>query len=125
MNTGGTAVEHTLDLSRFDALTFDTYGTLIDWETGIIAALGQLLGDRGGRDPDELLARKSDLVYASLTGYGSRGEDADTPAFDYTAYWARTGLMDLMHDEGTPPAFLRPGVGDHAAGISLVAGILS
>ena len=28
-----------LDLSRFDALTFDCYGTLIDWETGILAAL--------------------------------------------------------------------------------------
>jgi 2-haloacid dehalogenase len=28
-----------LDLSRFDALTFDCYGTLIDWESGILAAL--------------------------------------------------------------------------------------
>jgi 2-haloacid dehalogenase len=28
-----------LDLNRFDALTFDCYGTLIDWETGILAAL--------------------------------------------------------------------------------------
>ena len=28
-----------LDYSAFDALTFDCYGTLIDWETGILAAL--------------------------------------------------------------------------------------
>jgi 2-haloacid dehalogenase len=28
-----------LDLSRFDVLTMDCYGTLIDWETGILAAL--------------------------------------------------------------------------------------
>jgi 2-haloacid dehalogenase len=28
-----------LDLTRFDALTFDCYGTLIDWEAGILAAL--------------------------------------------------------------------------------------
>jgi 2-haloalkanoic acid dehalogenase type II len=27
-------------LSDFDALTFDCYGTLIDWESGILAALG-------------------------------------------------------------------------------------
>ena len=27
-----------LDLSRFQALTFDCYGTLIDWESGILAA---------------------------------------------------------------------------------------
>ena len=28
-----------LDYARFDALTFDCYGTLIDWEAGILAAL--------------------------------------------------------------------------------------
>ena len=28
-----------LDYGAFDALTFDCYGTLIDWETGILAAL--------------------------------------------------------------------------------------
>jgi 2-haloacid dehalogenase len=28
-----------IDLRSFDALTFDCYGTLIDWETGILAAL--------------------------------------------------------------------------------------
>ena len=28
-----------IDFDAFDALTFDCYGTLIDWETGILAAL--------------------------------------------------------------------------------------
>ena len=28
-----------IDFSRFDVLTFDCYGTLIDWEAGILAAL--------------------------------------------------------------------------------------
>jgi len=36
-----------LDLDRFDALTFDCYGTLIDWETGILAASRDLLGAHG------------------------------------------------------------------------------
>jgi 2-haloacid dehalogenase len=27
-----------IDFGRFDALTFDCYGTLIDWETGLLAA---------------------------------------------------------------------------------------
>ncbi len=90
--------------------------------------LTNTLPDRRPRfrlDAEGLLGRKPDLIYASLTGYGSKGADASTPAFDYAAYWARTGLMDLMHDQGTPPAFLRPGLGDHAAGLSLVTGILS
>jgi 2-haloacid dehalogenase len=32
-----------LDLTRFDVLTFDCYGTLIDWEAGILAALHRAL----------------------------------------------------------------------------------
>jgi 2-haloacid dehalogenase len=44
-----------LDLSRFDAMTFDCYGTLIDWEAGILAALGGLLRAHGVGIPDEEL----------------------------------------------------------------------
>jgi 2-haloacid dehalogenase len=32
-----------LDLSRFEVLTFDCYGTLIDWESGILRALRPVL----------------------------------------------------------------------------------
>ena len=45
-----------LDFSRFDALTFDCYGTLIDWETGLLAGL-RAATDRHGltATDDELL----------------------------------------------------------------------
>jgi 2-haloacid dehalogenase len=36
-----------LDLSRFEWLSFDCYGTLIDWEAGLLAYLGPLLLDKG------------------------------------------------------------------------------
>jgi 2-haloacid dehalogenase len=43
-----------LDFDDFDILTFDTYGTLIDWETGILAAIRPILAahgiDPGGDD---------------------------------------------------------------------------
>lgn len=43
-------------LTDFDVLTFDCYGTLIDWESGIHAALGPLLGRVGRPIPrDEAL----------------------------------------------------------------------
>jgi 2-haloacid dehalogenase len=32
-----------LDFDRFQAITFDSYGTLIDWETGLLAALQRIL----------------------------------------------------------------------------------
>jgi len=45
-----------LDLDAFDTLTFDCYGTLIDWERGIIEALGRSYGARGVLiEPDALL----------------------------------------------------------------------
>ena len=44
------------DFRRFDALTFDCYGTLIDWETGILAGLRSVLEPRGPvPDGDRLL----------------------------------------------------------------------
>ena len=32
-----------LNFSRFEVLTFDCYGTLIDWETGILSVLRRIL----------------------------------------------------------------------------------
>jgi crotonobetainyl-CoA:carnitine CoA-transferase CaiB-like acyl-CoA transferase len=78
-----------------------------------------------GLDHESLLARKPGLVVGAISGYGLGGEEADRPAFDYAAYWARSGMMDLMHDEGVPPSMLRPGVGDHAAASNLVVAILA
>ena len=45
------------------------------------------------------------LIYAHLTGYGDAGEDADDPAFDALAYWARSGLMmSVTGADGSPSA---------------------
>jgi crotonobetainyl-CoA:carnitine CoA-transferase CaiB-like acyl-CoA transferase len=42
---------------------------------------------------EDLSAVNPRLIYDHLTGYGDAGEDADDPAFDALAYWARSGLM--------------------------------
>ena len=42
-----------LDFDRFDVLTFDCYGTLIDWEAGILAALRPPLAAHGITASDE------------------------------------------------------------------------
>ncbi|MFL6751979.1 MAG: haloacid dehalogenase type II [Sphingomicrobium sp.] len=41
-------------ISDFKALSFDCYGTLVDWEAGLAAALAPL-AERSGKGPDELL----------------------------------------------------------------------
>ncbi|HKX62109.1 MAG TPA: HAD-IA family hydrolase, partial [Verrucomicrobiae bacterium] len=45
-----------MDPNRFTHLTFDCYGTLIDWETGILAALLPLF-QRSGATPEQILQR--------------------------------------------------------------------
>ena len=47
-----------LTLSRFEVLTFDCYGTLIDWEAGIAAGLRAVLGPRGIDVGDEDLLER-------------------------------------------------------------------
>ncbi|HZQ96096.1 MAG TPA: haloacid dehalogenase type II [Candidatus Sulfotelmatobacter sp.] len=46
-----------LDFSRFEVLTFDCYGTLINWEAGILPALQHILGKHARTADDALLLK--------------------------------------------------------------------
>jgi 2-haloacid dehalogenase len=59
-----------LDFARFQVLTFDCYGTLIDWETGIFSTLRPLVAAHGKTVSDfELLN-----LYSELESEAERGE---------------------------------------------------
>ncbi len=64
------------------------------------------------------------LVYAHITGYGEKGEDADSPAYDGLAYWARSGLMTTVTGADGTPAGARPAMGDHPTAATLFAAIM-
>ena len=62
----------------------------------------------------DLLAINPRLIYGSITAYGEAGEEAARTGFDATAYWARTGLMDMVRaTPETEPVRSMPGMGDH------------
>jgi 2-haloacid dehalogenase len=46
-----------LDFSRYEVLTFDCYGTLINWESGILAALHRVLSTHGKNIDDATLLK--------------------------------------------------------------------
>jgi formyl-CoA transferase len=74
----------------------------------------------------ELMPLNPRLIYASFTGYGEKGEEADKPGFDSNAYWARSGLMDLVRaDENTTPARSVAGMGDHPCAMALFGAIVT
>jgi 2-haloacid dehalogenase len=55
-----------LDYGRFEALTFDCYGTLIDWEAGILAGLRRVLDPRNIKASDDELLEAFARVEADL-----------------------------------------------------------
>src|SRR3954467_7259252 len=74
----------------------------------------------------DLLAVNPRLVYGSITAYGEVGEEAARTGFDATAYWARTGLMDMVRaPPDTEPVRSMPGMGDHPTATALYAAIVT
>lgn len=74
---------------------------------------------------EDIKPLRPDMIYASLTAYGEDGPDKDGKGFDLVAYWARSGLMDLVRSPGSPPAQALPGMGDHPTGVALYGAIVT
>ncbi|MEG0291864.1 MAG: CoA transferase [Anaerovoracaceae bacterium] len=81
--------------------------------------------DKSGLNYEAVKARAPHIIYGHLLGYGDNGPAKDNPAFDYTAYFARGGVALGLMEKGTSPCNPVAGLGDHAAGMSLAAGILA
>jgi crotonobetainyl-CoA:carnitine CoA-transferase CaiB-like acyl-CoA transferase len=73
---------------------------------------------------DDLRPVNQRLVYAMITGYGEKGDDADAPAYDGLAYWARSGLMTSVTGADGTPAGARPAMGDHPTAATLFGAIM-
>ena len=73
---------------------------------------------------DDLRATNERLIFAHITGYGEEGDDADLPAFDALAYWARSGLMTSVTGRDGTPSGPRPGIGDHPTAMAMFGAIM-
>ena len=80
--------------------------------------------ERYGLDYRTMKALNPRLVYARMSGFGSRGPEARKRGFDSTGWWARTGLMDLVRDKDQAPVMGAPGFGDHSSAMSLFSAIM-
>ena len=75
---------------------------------------------------EDLLPINDRLVYGSLTGYGENGEDSHRTAFDVLAWWARSGLMDVVRpSDNSSPGSIPIGMGDQPSGVALFASIMT
>ena len=64
------------------------------------------------------------LVFAHATGYGENGPELGKPGYDFTAWWGRSGLADVVRAPGSNPASSSPGMGDHPSAMSLFGAIM-
>ena len=82
--------------------------------------------ERLGLAHSQLLPLNPRLIYASFTAYGEHGDEAAKTGFDSTAYWARTGLMDMVRAyDNYEPVRSMPGMGDHPSATGLYAAIIT
>lgn len=81
--------------------------------------------ERAGLDYESLKQRYPKLVFGIVSGYGEKGPDKDLPGFDFTAFFARGGVMGTMFDKDNLPMNVIAGFGDHQVGMYLSSGILA
>jgi 2-haloacid dehalogenase len=112
-----------LELDDFDVLTFDCYGTLIDWEAGLLAALRGPLSAHGVEAPDEALLEAyarheaeleagpylpyrqvlAGALAAMLRHFGEEPSDAELAAFgdsvaDWPAFPDSPAALERLHE---------------------------
>ncbi len=80
---------------------------------------------RARLDYDSLKAALPRLIYASVSGYGLEGAEIDTPAFDLTGFWTRTGVAAATIPPDQEPFACRPGFGDHVTALATLSGVLA
>ena len=65
------------------------------------------------------------IVFAWINGFGLHGPDKDAPGFDYTAWYARTGLMEELRPKDGDPVPLPVAGGDMNTATALFSAIMT
>ena len=98
---------------------------LVKWADVLIVNTPHPARKRLHLECDDVVHWNPRLIYADLTGFGEKGPDAELPGFDITSYWARSGLLSMTRDAGTPPTWPVSGSGDNATAVGLYSAIVT
>lgn len=103
------------DLAIFDGLLETADVFIQNFRPGVAGRLNV--------DPERLRARNPQLIYASISGFGSEGPDRDRPAFDTVAQAASGFLRLLVNPQH--PRVVGPAIADAMTGFYATQGILA
>jgi formyl-CoA transferase len=117
-NKRGLALDLTTEEGR------DLLGQLIDEADVFVTNLREEARAKLGIDAQSVMARNPRIIYASGTGYGTRGPMAKTAGFDFPSSWCRSGSAYAQTTPGDVPPPAQPGsVGDLTGGATLAGAI--
>jgi crotonobetainyl-CoA:carnitine CoA-transferase CaiB-like acyl-CoA transferase len=80
--------------------------------------------ERLGLDYASLRAHNEQLIYASGSGFGRRGPDAERPCMDYLGL-ARSGIMNAVGDPDGPPLAVQGAIADQMGGTMLSFAVMT
>ena len=78
-----------------------------------------------GLSYEEVLAVNPKIVYATLDGYGKKGEEAGRAAYDLTAFFSRSGFISAAQYPTAAPMLGPNAAGDDTTSIAFALGILA
>ncbi len=78
---------------------------------------------RLGLTYDNIKDKYPALIYAILLGYGENGPEAEKPAFDTSAFWAKSGFLRDLSLDGYEPVQPPSSMGDTITGYLLMGEI--
>ena len=102
----------------------DVLWRLIDSADVFVQAYRAGVIEKLGFAYEQVRERRPDIIYASVTGYGSRGPLKERPGYD-PLIQAYTGVMSLTGHPDGPPARVGGSVVDVGTGILTALGILA
>ena len=79
---------------------------------------------RAGLEYADIAAVRPDVIYCQATGFASDSDEADKPAFD-DIIQAASGVPDLMHLAGLPPALVPMLLADKVCGLVIAYAIIA
>lgn len=115
----------TIALDLKDASSVELVLELVESADALIEGFRPGVMERLGLGPDVCLARRPQLVYGRVTGWGQSGPLAHSAGHDIN-YIALTGALNAIGRKGQPPSIPLALVGDFGGGaMFLVSGVLA
>ncbi|MDF1790746.1 MAG: CoA transferase [Thalassobaculaceae bacterium] len=111
-----------LDLSAAEGK--DVLWRLIETSDILVENFRPGVMDRLGFGYEAVRARRSSLIYASISGFGDDGPQRDRPGYDVIVQ-GEAGLMDLTGPSDGPPNKVGTSIADLASGLTAAQGILA